>query len=64
MVLLGGENLRSSVSQCVAGSGESFALLRENTSKTKVNHLHSGIIRVTSEEKILERGEREKVREI
>ena len=59
MVLLGGENLRSSIGQSVAGSGEGLALFREDTSKTKVNHLDSGIVRATSEEEILEREWRE-----
>ena len=58
MVLVGGEDLRGGVGQGVAGSGEGLALLRKNTSKTKVNHLHSGIVRATSEEEILH-GERE-----
>jgi hypothetical protein len=66
MVLLGGENLGSGIGQRVARGGESLTLLWEDTSKTKVNHLDSGIVRVTSEEKILERGggwERERERE-
>ena len=60
MVLLGRENLGSSVGQGVAWSGEGLALLREDTSKTKVNNLDSGIVRATSEQKILGKGERER----
>ena len=63
MVLLGREDLGSSVGQGVARSGEGLALLREDASKTKVNHLDSGIVRATSEEKILGEGERERERE-
>ena len=66
MVLLGRENLGSSIGQGVARSGEGLALLREDTSKTKVNNLDSGIVRATSEEKILGGGrdrERERKRE-
>ena len=65
MVLLGREDLGSSVGQGVAWSGEGLALLREDASKTKVNHLDSGIVRATSEEKILgggREGERERER--
>ena len=58
MVLLGGENLWGGIGQGIAGSGEGLALLRKNASKTKVNHLDSGIVRATSEEEILH-GERE-----
>ena len=63
MVLLGRENLGSSICQGVARSGEGLTFLREDTCKTKVNNFDSGIIRATSEEKILGGGREGRERE-